>query len=349
MQDQKVEGRQMVAFALANIQVSPKRVLVRLTCVCFTAFLSLALHLPVQAQSWPTRAVKIVIPYPAGGGLDLVGREIASGLQASLGQPVYVENRPGAATAVGATQVAKSDPDGHTILMTSDSTVSINPFVFSKLSYDAEKDLAPVTNVVMMHFLLTAHTSVPANSLPALIDLARKNPGKYTYASYGIGSQPQLVMEMLKAKAQIDLLHVPYKGGPESVRAVIAGDVHLALSNMPTAQNNIQAGLLKAIAIGSEKRSQLMPDVPTFAELGYPEVGAYAWYGMFVPAGVPREVVARIHREVQKIADEPKFKQRQIASGFEVLANSPGDFANYLKVERENRKKAVEITGIKIN
>lgn len=337
-----------MAFSRASPQISARRAWARLSGLCFMAIFSFA-HLPAQAQSWPTRPVKIVVPYPAGGGVDTLAREIASGLQGALGQPVYVENRPGAATAVGAVQVAKSDPDGHTILLTSDSTVSINPFVFSRLSYDAEKDLAPVTNIVMMYFLLTAHPSVPANSLSDLIDLARRNPGKYNYASYGVGSQPQLVMEMLKAKAQINLLHVPYKGGPESVHAAIAGDVHFALSNLPTAQNNIRAGLLKAIAVGSDKRSQLAPDVPTFAEQGYPEVGAYAWYGLFAPVGVPHGVIARIHREVQKIANEPKFKQRQVIKGFEVVANSPEDFATYLKVEREIRKKAVQIAGIKID
>lgn len=308
-----------------------------------------ALQISAEAQNWPTKPVKIIIPYPAGGGVDILGRDIAHRLQQVSGQTVIVENRPGSATAVGAVQVARSEPDGHTLLLTTDSTVSINQYVFSKLPYNPEKDFVPLTNVMTMNFLLTAHRSLKVDSLTDLVEQARKDPNKFSYASYGVGSQPQLIMEVFKSEARINVLHVPFKGGPESIQAAISGNVDLAFSNIPSAKSNIAAGLLKAMAIGGKKRSPLAPEVPTFAELGYPDVGAYAWYGLFLPAGVPHDLVLRIYSEIQKIVTEPKFKERQIERGFEVVADTPDEFAAYLKVERESRKKAVQISGIKID
>lgn len=297
------------------------------------------------AQAWPSKPVRIIVPYPAGGGIDILGRELAQGLQKLTGQTFLVENRPGAATAVGTAQVAKSAPDGHTILLTSDSTVSINPYVFSNLPYD-NKELMPLSNILMIYFVLTVHPSTGVNSLKDLIELARNNPNKFSYASFGMGSQPQLVMEALKELAKIQLLHVPYKGGPELTQAALAGTVDLALSNIPTAAANIASGKLVPLAFGGSGRSPALPSVPTFAELGY-EVGAYAWWGMFLPAATPKDLAMRIYDQVKSVISTPEFHARQAKRGFEVIGSTPDEFAAYLKLEGASRRKLVDSAGIK--
>ncbi len=323
-----------------------------LTSRCTRVFLVLLATLgflhSAQAQNWPTQTVRIVVPYPAGGGIDVLGRALAEKLATLWGQPVVVENRPGSATFVGAVAVARAPADGYTLLLTSDSTVSINPHLFAKMPYNAEKDFAPVSNLVIMHLLLSAHPSVAAKTLPELISLAKAKPGVLNYASYGVGSQPHLIMEVLKSKADINLVHIPYKGGPESIRAAIASEVQLAISNIPSAKPHIEAGLIKPLAIGGTQRSTHLPNVPTFAELGYQEVGASAWYGLLAPAGTPPQIVARISRDVNRVFSEPAFRERQIAGGFEVVPNSPQEFADYLRIDSENRAKAVALSGIKV-
>ncbi len=336
-------------MAVRNESVFAAKILRWSACLYLASSIVFICDLPAFAQEWPAKAVKIIVPYPAGGGIDTLGRELAQALQQSSGQTVYVENRPGAATAVGTIQVARADPDGNTILLTSDSTFSINPYVFSKLSYNPEKDFAPVGRVITMNFVLTAHGSIHADSLAAIISEARKDPKKYSYASFGAGSQPQLIMETLKADAKVSLLHVPFKGGPESIQAAISGTVDFALSNIVSAKGHIETGKLKPIAIGGTKRSPFLPNVPTFAELGYPNVGAYTWYGLFVSASVPRDVVMQIHRQIEKIVSDPNFKARQIERGYEVENDTPESFAAYLKTEGESRRAVVQAAGIKID
>jgi tripartite-type tricarboxylate transporter receptor subunit TctC len=322
---------------------------VRLACLAAIALAVAAPWAPVQAQTWPTKTVRIVIPYPAGGGLDALGRQIADKLATRWAQSVVVENRPGSATFVGAVQVARSEPDGHTILLTSDSTVSINPYIFAKLPYDPQKDFVPITNLMFMNFLLTAHRALQVNTVSELIALARAKPSVLNYASYGNGSQPHLIMEMLKANAKIDVVHIPYKGGPQAVMAAVAGQVGLAVSSIPTSLPHVETGVLKPLAFGGTQRSPHLPNVPTFAELGYSDVGAYAWYGMFLPAGTPQAVVKRIYQDVKDIMNEPRFRAEQIALGYDMIANSPEEFAAYLRTEGETRAKAVKVSGIKMD
>jgi len=300
------------------------------------------------AHAWPTKAVRIVVAYPPGGGIDVMSRQIAEKLTPAWGQTVLVENRPGANTIVATDAVARSAPDGHTILMTTDATFSINPHLYAKLPYDAQRDFIPVTMLVLLHQFLVAHPSLPANSLQELIALAKAKPGMINYASYGSGSQPHLAGEMLKNKAGINLVHVPYKGISLAVPAVIAGEVQLTFAGIATSSPQLRAGRIKAIAIGGPSRSPLFPEVPTFTELGYPEVETHAWFGFFVPAGSPPEAVARIHRDTKKILDEPDFRQKQlIEKGYEVVGNSPSEFVNYLKKDAESRGRAVRISGAK--
>jgi tripartite-type tricarboxylate transporter receptor subunit TctC len=313
----------------------------------FAALLA-AFPLAAGAQAWPVKPVRIVVAYPPGGGIDVMARQLADKLTPAWGQPVVVENKPGANTIVATDAVAKSPADGHTILMTTDATFSINPHLYAKLPYDAQRDFSPVTMLVLLQQLLVAHPALPANTLEELIKLARAKPGSINYASYGSGSQPHLAGEMLKNKAGIDLVHVPYKGISLAVPAVIAGEVQLTFAGIATSMPQLKAGRIKALATGGAARSPLLPQVPTFAELGYPEVETHAWFGLFVPAGSPRGAVTRIHQDTKRILEEPDFRQKQLVDkGYEVVGSSPQEFVIYLGKDSESRGRAVRISGAK--
>jgi tripartite-type tricarboxylate transporter receptor subunit TctC len=313
----------------------------------FAGLLAALFPFAALAQAWPTKPVRIVVAYPPGGGIDVLARQLADKLAPAWGQPVVVENKPGANTIVATDAVAKA-ADGHTILLTTDATFSINPHLYAKLPYDAQRDFTPVTMLVLLQQLLVAHPALPAASLEELIKLAKAKPGALHYASYGSGSQPHLAGEMLKNRAGIDLVHVPYKGISLAVPAVMAGEVQLTFAGIATSMPQLKAGRIKALAIGGARRSPLLPEVPTFAELGYPEVETHAWFGLFVPAGSPAAAVARIHQDVGKILSEPDFRQRQLVDkGYEVVSSAPQDFVMYLRKDSESRGRAVRISGAK--
>jgi len=310
--------------------------------------LAAALLAFAAAASAQTKPVRIVVAYPPGGGIDVLGRQLAERLTAAWSQPVVVDNRPGANTIVAADAVARAAPDGLTVLMTTDATFSINPHLYAKLPYDAQRDFIPVTMLVLLQQLLVAHPSLPANTLAELIRLAKEKPGGINYASYGSGSQPHLSGEMLKYKAGIDLVHVPYKGISLAVPAVMAGEVQLTFAGIATSMGPLKAGRIKPIAIGGAKRSPLFPEVPTFAELGYPEVETHAWFGLFIPAGSPKEAVSRLYGDTRRVLDDPEFRQKQLVDkGYEVVGSSPQEFAAYLKRDSESRARAVQISGAK--
>ncbi len=303
---------------------------------------------PAAAQTWPTRAVRIVVPYPVGGGIDVLGRQLAERLGPQWGQSVVVENRPGASTIPAVDAVAKSAPDGHTLLLTTDSSISINPHLFAKLPYDAQRDLAPISLLVLLQQMLVAQPSLPANNLSELVALAKQRPGTLNYGSYGSGSQPHLAGEMFKAKAAVEIAHIPYKGLPLAVAAVLGGEIQLTFSGIASARPHILAGKLKALAIGGPKRSPLLPEVPTFSEQGFPEVETHAWFGLFVPSATPREVIARVHRDAVKIVSEPGFRDKEIiAKGYDLVANSPEEFAAYIRNDSDSRGRAVKLSGAK--
>ncbi len=311
-----------------------------------TLFLLLVTTSLASAQPWPAKPVRIVVAYPPGGGIDVIARQLADKLSPAWGQPVVVENKPGANTILAADTVAKSAPDGYTVLMTSDATFSINPHLYAKLPYDAQKSFVPVTLLVLLQQLLVANPALPASTLGELIDYAKKNPGKVNYASYGAGSQPHLAGEMLKYKAGIDLVHVPYKGISLAVPAVIAGEVQLTFAGIASSMGPLKAGRIKALAIGGARRSPLLPDVPTFAELGYPEVETHAWFGFFLPAGSPKTAVEKLYQKTRAILEEPEFRQKQlIDKGYEVVGSSPQEFAAYMRKDFESRGRAVKISG----
>src|SRR5438876_10965802 len=320
----------------------------RLLAFAFAAALASVHCVGALAQSWPSKPVRILVAYPPGGGIDVMARQLADKLAPGWGQPVIVENKPGANTIVAADAVAKSSPDGHTILMTSDATFSINPHLYARLPYDAQRDFVPVMLLVLLQQLLVANPSLPANNLAELIAVAKERPGSINYASYGSGSQPHLSGEMLKYKAGLDLVHVPYKGISLAVPAVMAGEVQLTFSGVASSIAHLKSGRLKPIAIGGAKRSPLLPEVPTFAELGYPEVETHAWFGLFLAAGAPREAVTRLYQDTRKILDEPEFRQKQlIDKGYEVVGSSPAEFSDYLKQDLAARGIAVKISSAK--
>src|SRR5438093_9869707 len=309
----------------------------RLLAFAFAAALASVHCVGALAQSWPSKPVRILVAYPPGGGIDVMARQLADKLAPGWGQPVVVENKPGANTIVAADAVAKSAPDGHTILMTSDATFSINPHLYARLPYDAQRDFVPVMLLVLLQQLLVANPSLPANNLAELIALAKARPGSINYASYGSGSQPHLSGEMLKYKAGIDLVHVPYKGISLAVPAVMAGEVQLTFAGIASSMGPLKAGRIKALAIGGDKRSPLLPEVPTFRELGYPEVETHAWFGLFLPAGSPKEAALRIYHDTKSVLDDPRFRQPQLVEkGYEVVGSSPAEFSSYLK--QEDRK-----------
>src|SRR3954452_25607518 len=311
-------------------------------------FLAVLLIAFASAATAQNKAVRMVVAYPPGGGIDVMGRQIAEKLTASWSQPVIVENKPGANTILATDSVARSPADGYTVLMTTDATFSINPHLYAKLPYDAERDFIPVTMLVLLQQLLVANPSLPANTLADLIRLAKEKPGTINYASYGSGSQPHLSGEMLKYKAGIDLVHVPYKGISLAVPAVMAGEVQLTFAGIATSMPQLKSGRIKALAIGGPKRSPLLPQVPTFAELGYPEVETHAWFGLFLPAGSPGEVASRIYQDTKKIVEEPEFRQKQLVDkGYEVAGSSPPEFAAYIRKDSASRARAVKISGAK--
>src|SRR3954468_1721498 len=311
-------------------------------------FLAVLLIAFASAATAQNKAVRMVVAYPPGGGIDVMARQIAEKLTAAWHQPVVVDNRPGANTILATDAVAKSAADGYTVLMTTDATFSINPHLYAKLPFDTQRDFIPVTMLVLLQQLLVAHPATPYNTLDELIKAAKAKPGTINYASYGSGSQPHLSGEMLKYKAGIHLMHVPYKGISLAVPAVMAGEVQLTFAGIATSMPQLKAGRIKALAIGGPKRSQLLPDVPTFAELGYPEVETHAWFGLFLPAGSPREAVNRIYQDTRKIIEEPEFRQKQlIDKGYDVVGSSPEEFAAYITKDSESRARAVRISGAK--
>ncbi len=301
---------------------------------------------PAASQAYPSKPVRIVVPYPAGGGIDIMSRQIAQRLAQKFNQAVVVENKPGAGTLLAAESVARAAPDGHTLLVTTDATMTINPHLYSKLPYDPVKDFVPVTQLVLLNQLLVANANLPVGNLKELLAYAKANPGRLNYASYGVGSQPHLAMEILKAQAGVDIVHVPYKGIPQAVPAAIAGEVQLTFSGAASTQAHIKAGKLKAIAIGGLRRLSIMPEVPTFAESGFPDVPANAWFGLFAPAGTPREIVIALHGEVTRLLREPEYMQREIvAKGYELVAGTPEEFASFLTADSARNARAVKISG----
>lgn len=295
---------------------------------------------------WPARTVTLVVPSPPGSGIDAVARMLAQHLAATWRQPVVVANRPGANSLVGAEAVARAAPDGYTLLFASDSTFTVNPHLYASLPYDPLRDFVAVAQVATFHQLLVAHPGAGADSLPALIATARAQPGTLTYASFGTGSAAHLLSELLRREAALDLLHVPYKGLAQAVAAVVAGEATLTWAGVYSTEAHVRAGRLRALAVAAPVRSPFLPDVPTFAELGYPAIRYTLWYGLFAPAATPRALVDRMHGDVAALLADPDIARRELrAHGYEPSSLTPAQFGDALRREHAARAILVERSG----
>lgn len=300
-----------------------------------------------EVAAWPERAVRIIVPYPPGGGIDVLGRQLAAHLAARWDRPVVVDNRPGGSTIPG-TDAAARAADGHTVLLTTDASISINPLLFTRLPYDPRRDFTPVSLLVTLHQVLVAHAGAPVHDLRTLVHAAKEAPGRFAYASFGSGSQPHLAGELLKHEAGIDLLHVAYKGPSLAVPAVAAGEVHLAFASIGVAMPLLSAGKLKALGISGPQRSALLPQVPTFAEQGYPGVESRAWFGLFLPANAPAHAVRRLAEDARALLADAAFRSAHLAPrGYEVVAGTPSQFAEFLEQDRAAWARALRLAGVR--
>jgi len=308
---------------------------------------SILLLLPslAVAQEFPTQMVRLIVPYPAGGGVDGLARAMADRLSKKWGQSVIIDNRPGASTMIGGDFVARAPADGQTLLFTSDSSITSNPFLFRKMSFDPIKDLAPVTQLADLHQMILLHPSVPANSMQELIALARAKPDALNYASYGNGSQPNLLFEALKKQTGIQITQVPFRGIAPALQAVIAGDVQMTLGG-PAALGMLEGKQLKALAIGRKERLPRLPDVPTLKEVGYPDIDPLSWFGMFAPAGTSPAIISKIQRDVAATIKDPDFSKRFVEGlGLTGVGSTPEAFAQFIKEDLAIKQKLIATSG----
>jgi tripartite-type tricarboxylate transporter receptor subunit TctC len=306
----------------------------------------LAASMPSLAQDYPNRPIRFIVPYPPGGGTDVVARIMNEALAESLGQPVIIDNKGGAAGNVGTDVAAKAPADGYNILFTL-SSHTINPRLYDKLPFDVERDFVSVSLAAMIPQILVVHPSVPANNLKELIALAKANPGKLNYASVGTGSPGHIAGELLKIKTGIDIVHIPYKGGGPAVIDTIGGQVQLLFVSMPAAWQHVKAGKLKAIAVASAKRSVAAPDLPTIAESGVPDYAVESWYGAFAPAKTPAAAVAKLNAAFVKVLDNREIKEKLLAQGAEATSSTPAELDRVVKEELAKWDAVIKTAKIK--
>lgn len=304
---------------------------------------------PVCAQGYPSRPVKIIVPYTPGGGTDTVARGLAHQLSEAWGQSVFVENRPGGATMIGADAVAKSPGDGTTLLFSDSAAFVINQHLYSKMPYNPLTDLAPITVVCWLAPVLAVSNAVPARNVRELIAYAKANPGKLTYASFGSGSYPHVITEQLKRMAGIDILHVPYKGSAAAVTDILSGQLSMLIVTLSVFEQHEKAGKLKVLATTTEKRLSLRPDLPTVSEAGVPGYSVSVWFGMAAPASTPVPILDKLNTDVRKILADPGYRQKFItAQSLESGGMPRADFAALLKVENERWGQLVKDSGAMI-
>lgn len=288
---------------------------------------------PAFAADWPGKPVTIVVPWPPGGPSDIAARPVAKGLTESLGQSFIVDNRGGASGNIGTAAVTRASPDGYTLLITSSSPIVINPALYKQIPYDPAKDLIPITNLLRVPLVLTAHPSVPANNVKELIALINSQQGKFQYASSGTGTPQHLTGELFKTAAKLDVIHIPYKGSAPAITDLLGGHVPVMFDSMVAILPHIKTGKVKPLAVTSAKRSPQLPDVPTFAESGLPAVESYAWYGFFAPTGTPKDIVAKLNSETLKVMKQPGFQKVLADTGSDFVGDTPENFAAFVKTE----------------
>jgi tripartite-type tricarboxylate transporter receptor subunit TctC len=318
---------------------------IRISLALFFAILLLAVG-PALGQSYPTRPIRLIAHSAPGGTSDILGRLVAQKLTEALGQQVVVENRAGASGIIGVEVAAKAAPDGYTLLITQTS-IAINPSMFAKLPYNAMRDFAPITQLVVAPNVLVVHPSVPVKSIKEFIALAKRNPGSLINGSPGQGTSPHLSAELFMIMAGIKFDHVQYKGAGMAIVGLLSGEIPLMFTTPPTAMPYIRAGRLRPLGVTTLKRAEALPDVPTISEAGVPGYESVQWFGMLVPAGTPRPVVDRLYQEITRSVRAPDMKERLNSLGLDVVAGTPEEFGAYIKSETEKWAKVIKTMGIK--
>ncbi|MCW5575508.1 MAG: tripartite tricarboxylate transporter substrate binding protein [Burkholderiales bacterium] len=311
----------------------------------FIAFAALFIALPAaQAQNYPERPIRLVVPFAPGGGTDIIGRIVGQGLAEALGQPVVIDNRGGAGSTLGTEIVARAPNDGYTLLF-GNISLAFNATLYKKLRYDTQRDLAPVSLAAVQPNIVVVNPKIPANSLKEFIGLARANPGKYNFASAGTGSGTHLAAELLKLITKIDLVHVPYKGTGPALTDLMGGQVAMMVSTFASALPHIKSGRMRALGVTTMKRSPAAPDVPTLDESGIAGYDYSTWYGLLGRGGTQKAVVDRLNAATRQVLERAEIRQRLDQQGVEPIRNTPAEFAAYLKSETEKWGKVVKATG----
>jgi tripartite-type tricarboxylate transporter receptor subunit TctC len=328
---------------MPSLTTSARRALLLALAIMFSVGAGAAL----QAQSYPDRPIHLIAPFPAGGLADVLARAVGNEISKTLGQPVIVENRPGAGGNVGADVVAKSAPDGYMLLMTSAGILTANQFLYATMPFDPEKAFAPVSNVADMPMMVVVNPKVEAKTLQELVALARANPGKLNFGSPGVGTTGHLGLALFMHAGKIKLTHVPYRGAAPAITDLIAGQIDGVVDNPPTVLPHIEAGRLRPLAVAAEQRMSLLPDLPTTAEAGVPGYEASSWFGVVAPAGTPPAVIARLHKEIAAAVRQPAMQERFAKTGARLLGNSPAEFAEQIRQDRQMWGEVIRAANIK--
>jgi tripartite-type tricarboxylate transporter receptor subunit TctC len=313
---------------------------------CCLVFLAAAVASAAAAQAYPSKPIRLVLPFPPGAPSDLVGRTVAQKLGEQMGQNLVPDNRAGAGGTLGLALLAKSPPDGYTLMVTSPA-VALTPLLYSNLSYDPIRDFAPVARLASIENVMVVHPSVPVNTLRAFVALARKNPGKLNYGSGGPGTTNHLANELLKSLEKLNIVHVPYKGATLATNALMGGEVDQVIVSVASVLPLIKAGRVRPVVVLSEKRVATLPDVPTSTEAGFPEFRMSIWYGMLAPASTPPEIVGRLYREVAKALEDPRMRQNMSNAGMDPWLGTPEDMGELIRSEMSRYARIIESAGIR--
>lgn len=323
--------------------------LVHLIRVGLTAVILIGVATEVHAQNYPNKPIRFIVPVAPAGLTDILTRAIGQKLTESWGQPVIIDNRPGAGAIIGMEMAAKAPPDGYTILMSWPGPLAVNPSLYSKLPYDPVNDFVPVIQVATYPLILVVHPSLPVKSVKELIALAKSKPGEINYGSSGNATTSHLTMELFKTTADIDMVHIPYKGAAPAMTALLGGHVSLVFDSITVAMPHVKAGKLRVLGISSLKRSPAAPDLVTISESGLPGFEVIGWYGVLAPAGTPREIVTKLNNEIAKILQMPDLKERLSGQGLDLVSDTPEQFAAHIKKEIAKWAKVVKSAGIRVD